>query len=84
MSNKNSEHQPCKEMEADRIIHEARQGRCRYCGKVPKVHSCPAYGKKCNKCGGLNHFKEVCKTKMKPNSTIHRLQEENESFESDI
>ena len=86
MSDKNSEHQPCVEMEVDKVIHTTRQGRCRYCGKVHVMskHSCPAHGKKCNKCGGLNHFKEVCKTKMKPNSTIHRLQEENESNENDI
>ena len=37
---------------------------CRYCGKT-QWHSskedCPAWGRKCNKCGKQNHFSNVCK-----------------------
>ena len=35
---------------------------CTYCGKEhQKGRHCPAYGKKCHKCGKINHFSTVCK-----------------------
>ena len=40
-------------------------GQC--CGKCGKSHeqgNCPAYGKMCNKCQGINHFKAVCRSKV--------------------
>ena len=40
-------------------------GQC--CGKCGKSHergNCPAYGKTCNKCQGINHFKAVCRSKV--------------------
>ena len=40
-------------------------GQC--CGKCGKSHergNCPAYGKTCNKCQGINHFKAVCHSKV--------------------
>ena len=39
-------------------------GQC--CGKCGKSHeqgNCPAYGKTCDKCKGINHFKAVCRSK---------------------
>ena len=36
---------------------------CRYCGKNHSCGNCPAFGKKCQKCGKDNHFKVVCKSK---------------------
>ena len=41
-------------------------GQC--CGKCGKSHergNCPVYGKTCNKCQGINHFKAVCHSKVK-------------------
>ena len=35
---------------------------CKYCGKTHNKGNCPAYGKKCQKCGCDNHFKAVCKS----------------------
>lgn len=37
----------------------------KYCGKTHpwRKDSCPAYGKKCAKCGRFNHFVSVCKSK---------------------
>ena len=35
---------------------------CKYCGKLHSRGNCPAYGKKCQKCGKENHFKSVCKS----------------------
>ena len=40
-------------------------GQC--CGKCGKSHergNCPAYGKTCDKCKGINHFKAVCHSKV--------------------
>ena len=40
-------------------------GHC--CGKCGKSHergNCPAYGKTCNRCKGINHFKAVCHSKV--------------------
>ena len=35
---------------------------CKYCGKSHNRGNCPAFGKKCQKCGKENHFKSVCKS----------------------
>ena len=38
--------------------------RCGKCGKSHEQGNCPAYGKTCNKCQGINHFKAVCRSKV--------------------
>ena len=38
-----------------------------HCGKCGKSHergNCPVYGKTCDKCKGINHFKAVCHSKV--------------------
>ena len=38
-----------------------------HCGKCGKSHergNCPAYGKTCDRCKGINHFKAVCHSKV--------------------
>ena len=37
-------------------------GQC--CGKSHERGNCPAYGKTCDKCKGINHFKAVCRSKV--------------------
>ena len=40
------------------------QGKdCGYCGRIHERGTCPARGRKCNKCGGMNHFAVVCNSK---------------------
>ena len=39
-----------------------REFNCTRCGTLHKPRSCPAFGKKCGKCGALNHFSRVCRT----------------------
>ena len=34
------------------------------CGKSHERGNCPTYGKTCNKCKGINHFKAVCHSKV--------------------
>ena len=38
-----------------------RSGKC---GKSHEGGNCPAYGKTCNKCKGINHFQAVCHSKV--------------------
>ena len=38
--------------------------RCGKCGKSHEQGNCPAYGKVCGKCQGINHFKAVCHSKV--------------------
>ena len=38
--------------------------RCGKCGKSHELGNCPAYGKTCNRCKGINHFKAVCHSKV--------------------
>ena len=38
--------------------------RCGRCGKSHERGNCPAYGKTCGKCQGINHFKAVCHSKV--------------------
>ena len=48
---------------------------CKYCGKSHNKGNCPAFGKKCGKCGKDNHFKAVCKSgtsEYKRDSSKHR------------
>ena len=43
----------------------SNNGQC--CGKCGKSHergNCPMYGKTCDKCKGINHFKAVCHSKV--------------------
>ncbi|XP_064629293.1 uncharacterized protein K02A2.6-like [Lineus longissimus] len=40
---------------------------CKYCGRKHQfgTQHCPAYGKECSKCHGVNHFASVCLSKKK-------------------
>ena len=52
------------------------QRQCKYCGSTHPPRQCPAYNKKCNKCGCLNHFAAVCKdggSKVKHSKPVHTL-----------
>ena len=37
---------------------------CHQCGKSHERGNCPVYGKICDKCKGINHFKAICRTKV--------------------
>lgn len=47
--------------------------KCRRCQTLHGVRECPAFGKKCSKCGQLNHFAVSCRVK-----NIRVLQEQDE------
>lgn len=48
-------------------------GVCYRCGRVHGKNQCPAYGKKCNMCGYLNHFSKFCQK-----NKIHAVNCEND------
>ena len=48
--------------------------RCKYCGQEHKLRQCPVYGKMCDKCCKLNHFKEVCRDAR--NSAFNTIEKE--------
>ena len=55
---------------------------CKFCGKVHPFEKgkCPAWGAKCTKCGGRNHFETACTA---PTRKVHTLREES-SDDSDV
>ena len=44
-------------------------GTCQKCGTSHKRGNCPAYGVKCHRCGGSNHFKRVCRSRNASSSS---------------
>ena len=46
-----------------------RKGTCGKCGRSHERGNCPAYGTKCFKCGGMNHFKQFCRTRQPSSSS---------------
>ncbi|XP_065074181.1 uncharacterized protein K02A2.6-like [Ochlerotatus camptorhynchus] len=45
------------------MLKVSKSRKCKFCGDwhVFKKGSCPAYGKRCKKCSGKNHFERVCR-----------------------
>ena len=50
------------------------QGRCKYCGQPHKLRWCQAYGKRCDKCDKLNHFKDVSRSAR--SSAVNTIEKE--------
>ena len=57
-----------------------------FCGlKHPFAkEKCPAYGKKCTKCGIKNHAEKVCKTKKQSYQNTHHKSKVNKITEDEI
>ncbi|XP_036347585.1 uncharacterized protein LOC118756963 [Rhagoletis pomonella] len=61
-----------------RVKHNSRQSaNCKFCKGVHEFGKCPAFGKKCNNCGRLNHFSVACYS-----SQVHEIKESDEKRES--
>ena len=53
------------------------QQPCRTCNRSHDYGKCPAYGSKCRKCGGMNHWAAACsKMKENPKSGVANVKEE--------
>ncbi|XP_058810928.1 uncharacterized protein K02A2.6-like [Topomyia yanbarensis] len=66
---------------------QSRLTRCKFCGDQHEFTkgTCPALGKRCNRCKGRNHFEKVCKAKRKSyRKSSKRIKEiKDESSESE-
>ena len=49
------------------------------CGKSHERGNCPVYGKTCDKCKGINHFKAVCRSKVTAAKTGQSLYQSKKS-----
>ena len=43
---------------------------CSRCGSTHRPRQCPAYGKQCMKCGGVNHFARVCRSSSQDTNLV--------------
>ena len=48
--------------ESSQRVKYTKQDSCQRCGRKHDKAKCPAYGKKCRKCGKPNHFAIVCRS----------------------
>lgn len=51
---------------------------CGQCGNTHSQGKCPAKGAKCHKCGRINHFSKMCRTK-----NIHSISQDQQNSDSD-
>lgn len=58
-------------------IPQKRTFKCRNCGNVHGLNECPAYGKRCLKCGKMNHFQKMCRSTIS-RKNIHLLESDEE------
>ena len=80
--------------EVHALKHTTRKTRddevcCKFCGKTHERNKskCPAFGKKCSKCGKENHFASKCKTKtenVKKYKSVHAVAEQDSDEYEDI
>ena len=69
-SEKHSKRTPMAQGAVPRSAQSTR--KCFLCGyDYPHKDECPAKGKKCNKCGKLNHFESVCQNGRRNGQTNH-------------
>ena len=69
-----------------KTIGNSKTSECLFCGlKHPFAkEKCPAYGKKCTKCGIKNHAEKVCKTKKQSYQNTHHKSKVNKITEDEI
>ena len=53
-----------KDYQTKRKDDQVKIQKCKKCGRSHPPRQCPAYGKTCLKCKKLNHFANMCKSKM--------------------
>lgn len=66
--------------------YQAQAKKCKFCGDYHDFSkgSCPAFGKKCHRCKGRNHFEKVCKVNRYKNKKSRKVKEiKDESSDSE-
>ncbi|KAK3723357.1 hypothetical protein QZH41_002823 [Actinostola sp. cb2023] len=67
----------------DRNAESEKIIKCKFCGgeHLASREKCPAWGEKCRKCKGLNHFSRVCRSNSR---NVRGVYEDHETDESDV
>lgn len=86
-----------KEIEINKIDTRQKQGqlgsdkstecyRCGFTGHRQFDEKCPAKGKSCNKCGGLNHFSRKCRTtnRKRPRQVIEKTTQPKNELDTNV
>ncbi|XP_039450572.1 uncharacterized protein LOC120429606 [Culex pipiens pallens] len=77
-----SERHPVTEVQQSGEVKCVKRSKkkCKFCGVMHDFTkgACPALGKKCNRCGGKNHFEKVCKAERRKKQKKHRVTESDE------
>lgn len=60
-----------------------REFTCTRCGGQHKPRQCPAFGKTCSKCHGLNHYARMCMSKEKGRN-VHVVNEDSEPSDEEF
>ncbi|XP_062709274.1 uncharacterized protein LOC134288430 [Aedes albopictus] len=75
-------------LEPSMDVNKVTDQVCKFCGgRHPfKRGACPAFGKRCDKCGGKNHFQRVCKSSgssgnLKPGRRVNIVRRYQDVFE---
>ena len=74
-SNTNCSSNHAKSSTRPRTASSHNTSSCRNCGKRHPPKQCPAYGRKCNNCGKLNHYAKLCRSGAKQPGTVDELTE---------
>lgn len=60
--------------ESQKTENSGKEFNCKRCGTTHGPRSCPAYGKECNGCHRVGHFKVCCRT-LRAHTVMDKEQE---------
>lgn len=76
-----TERHPATVGQSSAEVNMVKKMKCKFCDF--SKGACPALGKRCNRCGGKNHFEKVCKAerkkKLKKKHRVKKVEEESSS-----
>ena len=56
--------------------NKEKLNKCKYCGLQHLPRKCPAFGKNCQKCEKINHFKNVRKSNIKYERKVDEIEKD--------
>lgn len=74
----------CRDTRSREKEFRDREFSCKRCGGHHKARQCPAYGKTCSRCNGLNHYAKMCLSRGKEvkERKVHIVNETEEDSDS--
>lgn len=65
--------------------YKKQQNVCSRCGNEHEARKCPAYGRKCSNCKGMNHFAKMCRSKARSRDhTLNQLDQDSDDDSEDV